>query len=150
MKIRFVNDSDKDSWSKFRTELWPESSDNHVSEIEAYFHGTSIDIDVVFVAETENHDLVGFLELNLRDYAEGSRCSPIPYIEAWFVSKGHRGKGVGRLLIQAAERWALENGYSEIASDTTPNNLDSIKAHKKLGYKEVERVVCFLKTLNKS
>lgn len=147
MKIRFVNETDKDIWSRFRTELWPESSDDHGLEIDEYFQGNSIDIDVVFMAETETSDLVGFLEINLRDYAEGSRCSPIPYIEAWFVSKAHRGMGIGKLLIQAAEHWSLENGYSEIASDTTPNNLASINAHKKLGYKEVERVVCFLKPL---
>jgi aminoglycoside 6'-N-acetyltransferase I len=147
MNIRFANEADKDSWSKFRAELWPESSDNHLSEIEDYFQGKSIDIEVVFIAHANNDEVVGFLELNLRNFAEGSRCSPIPYIEAWYVSKPYRGKGVGKLLIQAAERWSIDNGYTEIASDTTPNNLGSIRAHNKLGYKEVERVVCFLKSL---
>ena len=98
MKIRFVNKKDKDIWLKFRTELWSESSDDLTSEIEEYFRGNSNDIDVVFMAVTENNDPVGFLELNLRDYAEGCRCSPIPYIEAWYVSKSYRGKGIGKLI----------------------------------------------------
>lgn len=147
MNIRLVNEKDKEIWSEFRTELWPDSPDDHMSEIEDYFKGQSIDIDLVFIAETFNSTPMGFLELNLRDYAEGSRCSPIPYIEAWFVVSNQRGKGVGKALVQAAESWAVENGYSEIASDTTPDNLNSINAHKSLGYKEVERVVCFLKSL---
>ncbi len=147
MNIRLVNEDDKDIWCKFRSELWPESSDDHALEIADYFEGNSIDIDVVFVAETATGDQVGFLELNLRDYAEGSRCSPIPYIEAWYVTKPYRGKGVGKSLIQAAEEWSIENGYSEMASDTTLDNLASIQAHNKLGYKEVERIVCFVKPL---
>ena len=147
MNIRFVEKSDKETWSRFRGELWPESSDDHASEIESYFEGDSIDIDTVFIAENTDPTTVGFLELNIRNYAEGSRISPIPYIEAWYVAKQHRGKGIGRALIRAAEQWSIENGYTEIASDTTPENTNSINAHKHLGFQEVERVVCFLKQL---
>jgi aminoglycoside 6'-N-acetyltransferase I len=147
MNIRQINQSDRDAWLTFRRELWPSYSDDHSAEIDAFFQGNSIDIDVVFVAENADCELVGFLELNLRDYAEGSRCSPIPYIEAWFVTKQNRGQGIGKALIQAAETWAIEHSFSEIASDTTPDNIDSIDAHKRLGFREVERVVCFLKPL---
>jgi aminoglycoside 6'-N-acetyltransferase I len=42
---------------------------------------------------------------------------------------------------------AIENGYKELASDTEISNTQSIEIHKKLGFKETERVVCFLKKL---
>ena len=147
MNIRLAEEKDKAIWSKFRSKLWPGSFDDHLSEIEDFFKGQSIDIDLVFIAELSDCTPVGFIEVNLRDYAEGSRCSPIPYIEAWFVMSDQRGKGIGKALVQAAESWAIDNGYSEIASDTTLDNQNSINAHKHLGYTEVERVVCFLKSL---
>ena len=36
---------------------------------------------------------------------------------------------------------------NEIASDSEIDNIDSIKAHNALGFKEVERSVCFLKKI---
>ena len=129
-----------------RTELWPDTPDEHLTEIDQFFSGNSIDITAVLVAEFDTK-MVGFIELNLRNFAEGSRNSPVPYIEAWFVAREFRAQGVGSQLISSAERWALEKGSSEIASDTELDNHRSIAMHTHLGFRETERVVCFLKTL---
>ena len=51
------------------------------------------------------------------------------------------------MLMKAAEQWAQEKGFSELASDTETSNLKSIAIHKQLGFEETERVVCFLKQL---
>ncbi len=45
------------------------------------------------------------------------------------------------------KEWSQEKGYSELGSDTELENLDSQKAHMALGFKEVERIVCYLKAL---
>lgn len=129
-----------------RTALWPETDDGHVAEIEEYFAGTSIDIVQVYIAE-DGPDIVGFLELNIRNFAEGSRLPRIPYVEAWYVKPRFQGKGYGRQLMQQAEAWALSRGYSELASDTEIDNHQSISTHRHLGFEETERVVCFLKSL---
>jgi len=50
-------------------------------------------------------------------------------------------------LVQAASRWALRRGFTELASDTTLDNSESIAAHKALGFAEVERQVNFLMPL---
>ena len=55
--------------------------------------------------------------------------------------------GVGGALVRAAERWALENGYTEMASDAVLENTDSERAHKALGFEEVERAIWFRKAL---
>ena len=91
--------------------------------------------------------MVGFLEINIRNFAEGSQQSKVPYVEGWFVDKQYQGQGWGRLLMHSAEQWALTRGFSELASDTELHNKASIEIHKTLGFKEVERVVCFLKKL---
>lgn len=49
--------------------------------------------------------------------------------------------------MKTAEMWALEKGFAELASDTEITNKNSIEIHKHLGFKEIERVVCFIKKI---
>ena len=147
MKIRDIEQRDQDAWSAMRTLLWPDTPDKHIGEISAFFAGESVDVVQVLVIEDDRDDLCGFLELNVRNFAEGSRNARVPYIEAWFVREDRRGRGYGKALMHAAEQWALARGYTELASDTELDNTTSIAMHKKLGFVETERVVCFLKRL---
>lgn len=147
MIIRKVNQNDISAWSEMRTDLWPETDDMHLSEINEYFARSSIDIAQVFIGEVELEP-VGFLELNIRNFAEGSRSPKIPYVEGWYIKPGHRSNGYGAQLMRHAEEWAVANGYSELASDTEVENERSIAMHKHLGFTETERIVCFLKKLN--
>lgn len=147
MIIRPISIKDKLEWSKMRTELWPDTADCHISEIEEFYSGKSVDIVEVFIVEVAN-SIVGFIELNIRNFAEGSRQSQVPYVEGWFIKEGSQNKGYGKSLMLKAEEWAVSKGFDELASDTELDNLKSIAIHKKLGYVETERVVCFLKNLN--
>ncbi|MDQ6767610.1 MAG: GNAT family N-acetyltransferase [Candidatus Eremiobacteraeota bacterium] len=99
----------------------------------------------VFVAHVEGQ-AQGFLEVGLRDYADGCDSSPVGYIEGWYVEPAIRRSGVGRQLVEAAESWARSKGCSEMASDALIENVDSQLAHARLGYAEVERQVCFRKS----
>ena len=147
MTIRKIGIDDTPTWIRFRTELWPRSADNHADEIAEFFAGSSIDIKEVFVVENDAREVVGVIELNTREFAEGSRHPQVPYVEAWFVDEEHRHRGYGRELIEAAEVWARQNGFSELASDAEITNTRSITLHKQLGFEETERIVCFLKRL---
>ncbi len=147
MRIREAQPKDIDRWATLRCSLWPSSKADDIAEIEEYFSGTSVDIDKVFILAAEDEALAGFIEINVRNYAEGSRSPQIPYIEAWYIEENYRARGFGKKLLQAAEKWALAKGYDELASDTTIDNLKSIEIHKKLGFKEKDRIVCFLKKL---
>lgn len=129
-----------------RTLLWPDTPDSHMAEIEEYFSGKSPDIADVLILE-EGGKAIGFLEINVRSFAEGSRNRGVPYVEAWYIDAGHRSSGYGKALMNAAESWALEHGYNELGSDTELENTASQSAHLALGFKEVERVVCYLKKL---
>jgi aminoglycoside 6'-N-acetyltransferase I len=148
MKTRPLTEQDKASWIRMRTALWPDSSEHIQSEVEDFFTGHSKIISQVILAETDNKEIIGFIELNLRAYAPGSAESTVPFVEGWYVMDAYRGLGVGRKLMQAAEQWALNLGFSELGSDALATNQASISAHKKLGFDEIERTVCFLKVLD--
>lgn len=146
MRIRIAERADAAEWLRMRATLWP--SDGHESEIEDYFEsGGSPLLTVVFVAESSPGALAGFIEIGLRDYAEGCDSSPVPFIEGWYVDAAARQAGVGASLVCAAEEWARENGYREIASDVEIDNDGSVAAHRALGYEEVGRLVCFRRSL---
>jgi len=147
MNIRRASKNDIPHWSRMRNSLWPDSIEVHTLEIDNYFSNTSNDVQECFLIE-DNETPVGFIELNIRNYAEGSTSSRIPYVEGWYVDESYRGKGLGKALMSRAESWAQENGYSEIASDAEIENTVNISTHTKLGFEEVDRIVCFLKKLN--
>lgn len=125
---------------------WPDTSpDKHRAEMHEIFSDPN---QPVFVVERSNSRLGGILEAGTRAYAEGCDTSAVGYIEGWYVDEDLRGQGVGKVLVQAAEEWAREQGLTEIASDTWLENEISIQAHIKLDYKEAERLVHFAKKLD--
>ena len=130
-----------------RSALWPQALDEHPGAIDAFLSGESKFIDQALVCEAESGRLIGFLELRVRNYAEGTDSLAVPYVEGWYVDPEHRLRGAGALLVRHAERWAVESGYSELASDTEIGNVHSIAAHRALGFEVTDRVVCFLKRI---
>lgn len=127
-----------------RKGIWPEAPDEYLNS----------DMDDILVSEKDTvifamvDDVpAGMIEAKIREYGEGCETSPVGYIEGWFVYPELRGKGVAGALTQAAEDWARSKGCTEMASDTWLDNEASIKAHLKMGYFEVERLVHFVKRL---
>lgn len=153
MRVRLAANHDKDDWIRMRSALWPHSSvAEHNEEIDFYLTGRSRGsppLAAVFIAEGHDGTAAGFIELAVRDYAEGC-TGPTPYIEAWYVDVPHRGRGVGRALIQAAADWSRDHGFDRLASDAEIANTASHEAHEALGFREVERIVVFLKSLGDS
>ena len=149
MKIRPVRPGDRDEWLRLRRSLYGTVP---ADEVDRWFDssgaGGTPEVGVaVYVAERENGCLGGFVEIGLRSYAEGCESSPVPYLEGWFVDPDLRGNGLGRALAECAASWARQRGYAEIASDAGIDDEPSHRAHAALGYIEVERQICFRKTL---
>ena len=142
--IRPAVREDMDDWFKMRKGVWPDAPDEYLNfDMEDIF---SSEQDMIFLASVENKP-VGMIEARIRDYGEGCETSPVGYIEGWFVQEEFRGKGIAGALTQAAENWAREKGCTEMGSDTWLENEVSIRAHLKMGYVEVERLVHFVKQL---
>lgn len=148
MKIRRADSKDKSEWARMRNVLYSGSLEKHLEVITNYFLNKNIGVVEVFVLERNNRKLGGFIELNMRNYAEGSKRLTVPYVEGWYVDSDLRNCGYGKQLIQIAENWAIENDFNELASDSKSENFNSIAAHKALGFEKVGKIVCFIKYLN--
>lgn len=148
VKIRVVKAQDKKQWLWMRMELWPNvSKEMHEKEISAMLADKNF---VIFVARETDEKLLGFIEVSIReDILKGCIRRQIGYIEGLYVDPKARGSGIGRLLVEAGERWAFEHGIKDIATDTGIDNKESQKAYIALGYREVDRLILYRKKLTK-
>jgi len=149
VRIRRVAAGDRDAWLRMRYALWPaERGDRgHERDVDAFFAGQSQTLDAVLIADARGVGAIGFLELRVRNYAEGSDGRAVPHVEGWYVESEYRRRRIGARLLAAAERWARAAGYAELASDAAVDNSASIAAHRALGFEVTDRIVCFLKKL---
>ena len=147
--IRPLEPRDVDAWAAMRHRLWPHADAGDLSNEAHTFAADANDstIDAVFVAAAGDKPPAGFIEVSIRDFADGCDSMPIPHVEGWYVEPSVRRSGVGRELMHAAEAWARERGFTEIASDTEVENLESQNAHQRCGFEETERLVKFRKAL---
>jgi len=146
MLIRPLEPHDQSEWLRLRRALWPDCSDEmHARELEEY--ADSAGGRAAFVQVREDGRLGGFAEVSIRTRVDGSMSPRVAYLEGWYVEPDLRGQGLGRKLIESAERWAIARGLTELASDAELGNPESLKAHQALGFRETFRLVHFLKPL---
>jgi aminoglycoside 6'-N-acetyltransferase I len=141
-----VTEDDFHDWLAMALELWP---DYEPDELRAILEELiPDDKQEPFICRLADGSPAGFLDLSTRtDYVEGTEKSPVGYIEGIFVQKNLRGHGIGRALVEFAERWAAGKGYTQLASDAELDNTDSHEFHKSVGFEEAGRVVAFVKNL---
>ena len=148
LSIKPVTKDDFHDWLSMALQLWP---DYEPDELKAILEGLIPDNkQEPFICRLSDGSPAGFLDLSTRtDYVEGTQTSPVGFIEGIFVQEHLRGQGIGRALVEFAERWAADKGYTELASDAELDNLDSHAFHKAAGFEEAGRVVAFVKNLVK-
>ncbi len=143
--IRFYQEGDMEEWLRMRLALWPDNTRaSMLAEMQEILDDPQ---SATLVAVRANGSLGGFLEAGTRKYADGCDTSPVGYIEGWYVDADLRGQGMGAALVRAAETWARDLGYREMASDCLLENDVSLQAHLALGYEEMERLIHFCKKL---
>ncbi len=146
--VRPVERSDAAAWLRLRQALWPEgSAAEHGRDIEDFFSQRALEPHAVLIADDQNGRQVGIAELSIRPCAEGCLTNRVAYLEGWFVVPGARRQGVGRALVEAAEKWARVQGCRELASDTQPDNGVGIAAHRATGFTDVGTIQCYRKEL---
>lgn len=134
-------------WLKLRKALWPHHDVSFLLEEMSQFCAEPLRFGQ-FIAITDEGKPQGFIEIALRtDYVNGTRSSPVAFLEGIFVAPFARKQGVAKVLVQAAEVWALERGCVEFASDAAIDNETSHAMHRALGFAETQRVVFFRKAL---
>jgi len=126
-----------------RIALWPEcDAATHAAEMRAVVDAPQRYAQ--YIARSDVGAALGFAEASLRtDYVNGTRSSPVAFLEGLYVEPAVRRRGVARALVDAVRAWAGRVGCTELASDALLSNLESQAAHARLGFEETERVVCF-------
>ena len=105
--------------------------------------------DAAFFLAFAEKTSVGFAQCQLRhDYVEGTDSSPVGYLEGIYVLPGHRRQGIAKALLSACESWAKSMGCREFASDCELTNKDSLRFHLNVGFREANRIICFVRELN--
>jgi GNAT superfamily N-acetyltransferase len=83
-----------------------------------------------FVCETEGK-LLGLLHIYGRPALEKSAEA---IVQAIVIDVAHRNAGIGSVLMETAEQWALERGYHSIVLYTRSDRDDAHAFYSKLGY----------------
>ncbi|WP_013323076.1 aminoglycoside 6'-N-acetyltransferase [Gloeothece verrucosa] len=145
-QIDKIQPEERQQWLIMRHQLWPDSDFTELQQ-ETEEIIKQPDILPVFVARNSEKELIGFLEAAFRDYVDGCNSTPVPYIEGLYVKPEYRNQGIAKALIQTMENWAKQQGYTEIASDTTLENIISQTLHQQLGFEAVERIIIWRKSI---
>lgn len=145
-KIEEISNSNYREIAGLAFKLWPDST---LKEELDYFQKIIHDNNQTAFLLTTDKQATGFVLVSLRyDYVEGATSKPICYVEGIYIEPLERKRGLARLLVEKAESWGKLKNCKEIASDTEIGNFASIDFHKSIGFKEVNRVVCFIKNIS--
>ncbi len=95
---------------------------------------------VIFVAEFENQ-MVGLAEVYLRE--DDKHPAKVSYrhghLQSLVVSEAFRRNGVGRQLVDTAEKWAKEKGASEMRLDIWEFGQGPLRFYERLGFRTLRR-----------
>lgn len=88
--------------------------------------------NTTFIAE-ENNIALGFIHVRSReDEISGETCGTIPLVA---VSPLAQGKGIGKLLMNAAENWSKSQGYRLLHLEVFANNQNAQQFYQRQGFK---------------
>jgi putative acetyltransferase len=83
--------------------------------------------------------VIGYLD----DEAVGCGCFRILdkdtiEIKRMIVKTEFRGRGIGKIILQGLEKWAIEKGHSRSILETGKKQIEAIKLYTKQGYKKID------------
>ena len=143
--IKRVRIEDAEVLADLAIQMWP---DHVLEDLTEEFRQLVMNDDTVCFIKYVDDKPIAFAQCQLRrDCVEGTKSSPVGYLEGIFVAEGYRKQGFAAELLSECENWAKEKGCSEFASDCELDNADSIRFHMALGFEEANRIICFRKDL---
>lgn len=142
---RKMRQADSTIWADMRLKLWDRlSRDEHGDDIERMLKSSK---RFGYLASVEDDQPAGFAEICIREYANGCKAQPVPFLEGIWVDPRHRRRGVGRTLVAKIREDLVADGFHELCSDAETGNRRSHQAHGNWGFQETARVVYFRKEL---
>lgn len=110
-------------------------------EIKEYYRSCIADPETIIIIAEDNHQIIGGLICNLETTHNIPIFVPRKYacIENITVSSSYRHQGVGKRLIQAAQKWASKRGANMIELTVWEFNQDAANFYQELGFKTYRR-----------
>lgn len=83
------------------------------------------------IAEKENEAL-GFISFHTQNLLH--HCGLVGEIQEFFIRQNHRGKGVGRQLIEKIKQYAEEHKLKSIEVTTNRRRVENVLIYENLGF----------------
>ncbi len=145
MNIEALSATNLSPFTELVLELWPDANFD-----EEYHHYQSVigSTNELCYLVRERETYIAFIHVSIRnDYVEGATEFPVAYIEGLYVKPRYQKRGIGKELVNAGAAWGRQKGCRQFASDAEFTNETSIDFHRKIGFSEANRIVCFIKEL---
>ena len=143
--IKRARIEDAEALAGLAIQMW---TDQVLEDLTEEFRQLVMNDDAVCFIKYVDDKPIAFAQCQLRhDYVEGTKSSPVGYLEGIYVSEGYRKKGYAAELLSECEKWAKKKGCSEFASDCELDNADSLRFHMAHGFEEANRIICFRKDI---
>ena len=143
--VKKAINSDKKVLAELAVKMWDSHTVEALEEkFEEKINSENAELFIKYVDDFA----IGFAQCGLRvDYVEGTKSSPVGYLEGIFIEDKYRCNGFAKELLKACEQWAKEKGCREFASDCELDNNESLKFHMAMGFEEANRIICFRKEI---
>ncbi|WP_241686491.1 GNAT family N-acetyltransferase [Flavobacterium sp. YO12] len=130
INIRKIEKQDLDFVYKAICELESEILDFDVFE-SIFYENISNPRNVYLIAENESEGL-GFISFHTQNLLH--HCGLVGEIQEFFIHQKHRGKGVGRLLINEIKNFAEQHNLKSIEVTTNKRRVENVAVYENLGF----------------
>ncbi|MDJ0716028.1 MAG: GNAT family N-acetyltransferase [Prochloraceae cyanobacterium] len=145
MKLIGVEEKYFLAWKQMRQTLYSGlETEFHEQEMQWIF---TSDDKACFIFLSDRDEIMGFLEISLRNIVDGCLGNPVGYIEGIYLKPQYRGCGYGREIINYAADWFRSRGCQDMATDAEIDNINAQEFYKSLGFQETYCIVEFKKNL---
>jgi ribosomal protein S18 acetylase RimI-like enzyme len=101
-----------------------------------YFESMVADQDAAWLLAEHDGEIIGFVKVQVLQAPDRPILLPRRYaqVDNLAVRADYRRSGVGRALMERAERWAAERGLREVELNVWEFNQGAIAFYEQLGY----------------
>ncbi|MEE3717667.1 GNAT family N-acetyltransferase [Tumidithrix elongata RA019] len=103
------------------------------------------DSHIIHVATLKNDDVIGWAHTHTVE----SILMPTCILLGLVVDRDYRHQGIGRLLMQEVENWALSSGYENVLLRSNIKRKEAHVFYEKIGYSNIKQSITFQKVLSR-
>lgn len=146
IKIRYAEPSERDTLIQLNQALFKydqqfDDTSNmewtQTEEAREYFAARIADDDKLALIAEHNGEILGYLVGAIEEPAFFRRTGKIGSLENMLVLERHRGRGIGKQLVERFFAWAREHGCARVSVVASAANERSIKFYRECGFSDL-------------